>query len=101
MGLLDRKKSVEGLEAQLERGEVENQVLSQEAEIVEKKAVIHRLKKEYGHDWRKILGVSGSDLSTLKSFLTSAKSGLTKAGMGGKSVSPGLNPLPPGMIKRA
>ena len=69
------------LEEALERLEVEEEVATKEAEIAEKEAVIAQLKKQHGSDWARILGVNKlTDLSTLRSFLQSAKRSMERAG---------------------
>ena len=102
MGLFDKKKprTLEELEEELDRAKLETEVMSYEAATKEKEAVIAQLKKEYGHDWRKQLGLKGSmNIADLKAFLRSARGGLEKAGMG--KAKPAFSPLPSGAIKRA
>lgn len=77
MSIFSRKKSSEELEEELDRAELESHVVTKQAEVAERKAVISQLKKEYGSGWQKILGVSKlTDLSSLKGFLHGAKKGL-------------------------
>jgi len=80
MGFLPKKKrTVEELEEQNECLTLEADNASKEAEIAEREAIIAELKGSYGKNWAKTLGVSKfSDLSTLRSFLTSAKQGLVQ-----------------------
>ena len=79
MPLFKGRKSVEDLELEKEHLTIEEEVLTKKAEIAEREAVISQLKKQYGHSWAKTLGVSKfTDLSTLRSFLVSAKQGLEK-----------------------
>ncbi len=44
-------------EKTLERLHVDKEIASEEAAIAEKKALEAKLKKEYGTNWKKILGV--------------------------------------------
>lgn len=82
MGIFSRGKSVDELYTEASRLEIQEEVSTREANVAEKEAIIKRLKREYGPNWRRLLGVSGStDLSTLRSFLSGAKKGLTSAGM--------------------
>jgi hypothetical protein len=71
-------------EERLESMEVENEVLTHQKEMAEKRAVISELKKKYGPGWRKLLGGDMS-LSSLKSFLGSSNAGMRKmySGSGG------------------
>ena len=43
-------------EKQLAELEVEEEIASKRAEIAEKKALEHDMKKKYGRDWRKLFG---------------------------------------------
>lgn len=97
MGFLDglkRKPTVGELDEKLERVQIENEIVSKEAEKAEKEAVIRQLKREYGPNWMKTLGLNKfTDLSTLKSMLKSANQGMhglaNKAGVkGGENLSP-------------
>jgi len=79
-----RRMSIDQLEAEKEHLTVEEEVLTKKAEIAEREAVISELKKKYGHGWAKTLGISRfTDLSTLRSFLVSAKRGLEKQASSG------------------
>ena len=74
MGLFDndnaKEKELEGLEMEVE-------IADKRKELAEKKAVITQLKRQYGRDWKSVLGVNtSSSLSTLKSFLRGASQGL-------------------------
>ncbi len=71
MGFLDRfNKSPEAQEKRLSGLEMENEVVSKQAEVEEKKAIIAQLKKQYGRDWMKTLGLKNVvDLTTLRSVL--------------------------------
>jgi len=83
------------LDERLERVQVEGKIVTEEADIEEKKAVIAQLKKQYGSSWTKRLGVSKlTDLTTLKSFLRSANKGMASA-----AGSFGNSPLSPGNFK--
>lgn len=76
---LGRKKSITDLEEEREHLVVEEEVVTKRAEIEERKAVISELKKKYGSGWAKTLGISKlTDLTSLRSFLVSAKRGLDK-----------------------
>jgi len=88
------------MESRTEYVQVENEMLSKEGEVAEKKAVIAQLKKKYGSDWRKIIGIQYlPSLSDLRAFLTSARSGL-KGASGGVS-NPNISPLPPSNLRTA
>ena len=74
----------------------EGEELDVRMEIAEKKAVISQLEKQYGHNWRTVLGVSRlTDISTLKSFLTGSKRSLEQIGGTTTGSSGRLSPLPP------
>lgn len=64
-------------EERLEKMEVENEVLSHQKEMAEKRAVIQELRRKYGSGWRKLLG-SDMSLSSLKSFLASSNTGMRR-----------------------
>ena len=79
MGLFNfgKKKDVAELDSDLEKIKLENEIMTHEAEIAEKESIIKELKQKYGRNWMQILGVSKlTDLSTLRSFLKSAKQGM-------------------------
>lgn len=74
MGVFDptdaKEKELEGLE-------IEVDIADKRKELAEKKAVIAQLRRQYGGDWRKVLGLgASSSISTLKSFLRTANTGL-------------------------
>jgi len=70
VGIFDRFKSPESQEKRLAGLEMEKEVMTQQAEVEEKKAIIAQLRKQYGSGWRQILGVKNwVDLSTLRSLL--------------------------------
>lgn len=74
-----KKKSTDELEEERDHLIVEEEVVSKTAEIEEKKAVIKELKSKYGSSWAKTLGISKlTNLTTLRTFLVSAKKGLEK-----------------------
>lgn len=80
MGFFSRKKSTEELEEELEGLKIETESVEYRSHIAEREAVIRQLKKEYGPNWKKLLGVSKmTDLSTLRSFLTRVKGSMTTA----------------------
>jgi len=80
------RASLEELEEKRDRVVIEEEIVTKEAEIAERTAVISELKKRYGKGWAKTLGISKfTDLSTLKSFLMSAKKGLEKQSSRGPS----------------
>lgn len=101
MGLFSRhhEASLNELDEQLERAKVTGELRSKEADIAEKEAVIAQLKKQYGPNWAKRLGVSKlTDIASLRSFLRGAKEGMKQF------ASAGDTPLNPGNfrgIKRA
>lgn len=78
-----KKPSIMELEEKRERLTIEEECMTKEAEIEERRAVISELKKRYGSGWAKTLGISKfTDLSTLKSFLMSAKQGIESQARG-------------------
>lgn len=90
MGIsLKRKPTISELEDEKEHLTIEEEVLTKKAEIAEREAVISELKSKYGKNWAKTLGISKfTNLSTLRSFLVSAKRGLEKqASAGGSPLS--------------
>lgn len=71
------KKTIGELEEEGDRLTVESENASKEADIAERKAVVAELKKRYGSNWFKTLGISKwADMSTLRSFLRGAKKGM-------------------------
>lgn len=79
MGLFKRKPTLEQLEEEKEYLTTKEEVTTKQAEVAEREAVISELKRKYGKSWAKTLGISKlTDLSTLRSFLVSAKKGLEK-----------------------
>lgn len=100
MSLFKPKKTEEELYTEASRLRAEEEVLSRQQEIAEKKATISQLEKQYGHDWKKTLGVNKlTDIQTLKSFLVGSKSGLEKVGGVAQNNSNRLSPLPPSDMK--
>ena len=76
-----RKKTTAELEEERERVTIEKEILTEKAESAEREAVISELKSKYGHGWAKILGINKfASLTTLRSFLVSAKQGMQKMG---------------------
>jgi hypothetical protein len=74
MGVFD---STDAKEKELEGLEIEVDIADKRKELAEKRAIIAQLKRQYGSDWRKVLGVgASSSISTLKSFLRTANTGL-------------------------
>lgn len=100
MGILNGKKRSESeLYEEAARLDIEGEVTSKEAEIAQREAVIAQLRKEYGPDWKRTLGVDKlTDLATLRAFLTSAKASMRTAGS--PVGNPNLSPLPPGNMRR-
>lgn len=49
-------ESVIKKEKQLEELRIDHEISDERAAIAEKRALEAKLKKEYGHDWKKILG---------------------------------------------
>lgn len=69
MGWTDRFKSPEAQEKKVSMLEIEKDVKQGELEVEERKALIAELKKKYGRDWMKTLGIKNMvDLSTLRSL---------------------------------
>jgi len=95
MGILEFGKSPAGMEKKLEGLEIEGEVLTAEAENAEKKAIIAQLKKQYGHDWKNVLGLKDLTLGSLRSVLKSGKGLKQMAGgfTGGLSTGPNLGHL--------
>ena len=91
MGLFSKKDSIDTLESEKDRLEIESEVMTKKAEVAEKEAIIAQLKKQYGTNWKSILGIDKIDLQTLRTFLKQAKKGLEKAG--GPRGNPLLNPM--------
>lgn len=82
-----KKKTVDELEEERDRLVIEEEVVSKQADIAERKAVIAELKKQYGPNWARTLGISKlTDLSTLRSFLKGAKKGLEGQASGSNSM---------------
>lgn len=87
MGFFKRKPTMSELEDERDRLNIQEESMTKRAEIAEREAVIAQLKKQYGSSWMKTLGVSKfTDLSTLRSFLVSAKQGLE--GQAKRDISP-------------
>lgn len=83
MGIFKREPSLDQLEEKRERVKVEQDIVTGQAAIAERKAVIKQLERTYGGGWMKLLGVRGNaDTSTLKSFLSTSKHGMEKATKG-------------------
>lgn len=93
MALFKQKSepSLGELDETLERQKIKEQIADSKANEEEKEAVIRQLKKEYGPNWAKRLGVGKlTDIASLKSFLRGAKKGLEKAGgSSNSSLNPG------------
>ena len=75
MGMFD--KSPAQIEKKIEGLKMEEELVTQEVAVAEKKAVIKQLNREYGSNWSKILGATKlTDLTTLRSFLSGANKGM-------------------------
>ena len=75
--MFKHKKTTEELEEDLEHVKLEDEALTHTKDMAEKKAVIKQLERDYGPQWKKMLGVSSlTDLSSLRSFLKSANQGM-------------------------
>ena len=82
--------SPEKQEHKLEGLKMTNEVVTKEAEIAEKRAVINDLKKRYGNGWMSIMGVKViPDIATLRGFLSTAQKGGNK--MGSSFINPNLS----------
>lgn len=69
--------TMDELEEQRDRAIITEEILTKEAESEERRAVISELKKKYGKGWKKLLGANNlTTLSTLRSFLRTAKKGM-------------------------
>jgi len=74
------RKSPDELGEEVERLKLEEEVVTHKAQIAEKEAITRELKKKYGPKWMQILGINKlTDLTTLRSFLKTAKQGMEKA----------------------
>lgn len=84
MSILDRfNKSPEAQEKKISMLEQEKEVAQGQLEVEERKALIAELKRKYGRDWMKILGIKNMvDLSTLRS-LAKGSTGLGHFRQGG------------------
>ena len=92
MGLFSKAHDLEKVSTELEYYKTEAEMLQYKSEAAERKAVIKKLEREYGPNWKKILGVGGnSDTSTLKSFLSRFKTNSQHLHSGDRNK---LNPLP-------
>ncbi len=90
------KPSIEELEDKRDRLEIEEEVVTKETSIAEKKAVISQLKQRYGRNWKGILGAGGSlSLVDLRNLLVQSKKGMRSSMYTGGGSSHPLNPLPP------
>lgn len=84
-----RKKTIGELEEEGDRLTIESENASKEADIAERRAIVSELRKRYGPSWTKILNVSKwADISTLRSFLRTAKQGMEK-----QTTSSGSTPI--------
>ena len=52
----------------LEELKIDEEIVTKELSISEKKAMERKLKSEYGRDWRKVLGLQGAGLQDLYNF---------------------------------
>ena len=66
-------KQLSEKEKQLERARIDNDIATQRAEIAQKKAVEAEMKKKYGTNWRKILGVGKMGLQDYYALDSSLK----------------------------
>ena len=84
MGFMDRfNKSPEAQEKKISMLEQEKEVAQGQLEVEERRSLIAELKRKYGRDWMKILGVKNMvDLSTLRS-LAKGSTGLGHFRQGG------------------
>lgn len=101
MGILDGKKeSEEKLYEEASKLEIQEEVTDRRSRIAQREAVIKELKREYGPDWKKTLGISSlMDVESLKSFLSSAKVSMSRAG--NPVSNPAISPVMPGNSKLA
>lgn len=80
MSVFDSESPTKGLEIERDRAKIQAETATYRAETAEREAVVKQLKREYGRDWKKVLGVGGgTDTHTLRSFLSGAKQGMAKA----------------------
>lgn len=93
MGFFKKEKTMDELDSDLERAKIQEEIDTHEANSAERQAVIKELKRKYGSGWQRILGAnSNSPLSTLRSFLSSAKQGLkSEAGKAQGGGNTGMN----------
>ena len=74
MGFLNKERTVDQLDSDLERVKLEEEINTHRANSVEREMVVKELKKKYGRDWMHILGVDKlTDISTLRSMLVGAR----------------------------
>ncbi len=75
MGFLDRFKgsstvTIEQLEDDLDRTQLQSQIAGGQAEIAERQAIVRELQAKYGKGWKGILGLKGMpSLPSLRSVL--------------------------------
>jgi len=96
MSLFRRSKpSMEELETRNENLILEEEVVSREASVAEKKAIVKELRDKYGSDWKRTLGLKGRlSFSDLRHALMSMNQGL-KGKYGNSALhNPRLSPLP-------
>lgn len=82
----------------LERLRVDNEVAQEEVELEQRRALIKQIRREYGRDWKKMLGLSGKvSLQDLRVFLRGCKQGLQSEYASARYSNRGsrLDPAPP------
>jgi len=94
MGLFSSEPTMEDMMEKSDTLDIRLEIAEKEATIAQRESVIKQLKKEYGKNWMSLLGVDRlTSTETLKSFLTSAKSGMRESGKG--VINPLLSPVMP------
>lgn len=77
MGFGKPKESIEDKERRLEGVQVDDEILSYEASIAEKRAIIAELKRRHGPRWKHILGIKGKlSLADLRASMKTANKGM-------------------------
>lgn len=97
------RRSLAEQEEQLESVTLEDETVSHQLSIAEKNAMIAQLRKQYGSDWRHILGLNGRlSISDLKGALANMNRGMRTQSSSVTVVGqkdPRLSPLPPSSMR--
>lgn len=83
------EETMEQKEKHLEEVQIDDEILSYESSIAEKRAIIMELKKRHGPKWKQILGLNGRlTLADLRSSLQKARRGLEAESHQNRRLSP-------------